>query len=424
MKKFFIFLVFALALGFPLMGLTEEAVTSTTDANTEVTADDIGLSETQLNNAAEEATEAESFTGTLVEIGNTTAENTTIIIRTQEEDGTTEDQTVEIEKDTSVQNDSYQASDLSDWIAGDQVTVSATEYTNSGAVVANKLRNRSMSWNHKGRNGWITAIRLEENEMDVQWNNQTFTLDTSEARMVAGIKNPASLADFEVGDRIRSRVVDDGDGNPATWKAKIIVVLRRGGALFMRVTRWVVPAKITMIPEDLTLPVTIEVEVLPSKFYEEGDVNNLIGAPSTKLMVDITEETKLRRRFLGKALLKEFSEGDNVRIIGRRDENTGHLVAKFIKNNSIQRLGVAQRLGKVTAIDTATRVLNTELLKTLLVNKDVTVNVLEKAKILKGGNEVNFEEIKVNDVIRVRGTANRIQRSVDADVLNLVGQAY
>jgi hypothetical protein len=409
-KSIFTFLALILLLPSPSLA----AINTINDVSAEVTASDVGLSEVEINNASTEATVAEENTGMLIEIGNTTAENTTIIIRPNGATDDSDDQTVEIESSTLVLTDSQGSADLSDWIAGDQVTYTVDHYTNSGAKVAKKLRNRSFKWNHRGKNGWIEALRPEVDEMDVTWNGKIFTLDTSEARMVAGEYNPATLDNFKVGDRIRARVVEDGDGNFSTWDAKIIVALRRGNELFMRVTRWVVDATVIMIPEDVSLPATIEVEINPSKFFEEGDVNNLVGAPGEKIMVDIYEDTNLRRRYMGKAFLKEFSEGDHVRIIGRRAEDTGHLVAKFIKNNSIQALGVACHVAKVVAIDADQKSLEVSLRRTQLTNKNWTVETDSDTKFTKGDQEIEFSDIKVDDVIRVRGVANRQTKVVQA----------
>jgi len=417
-KLSIIFSAFMLAVS-AVPALAQEAVDI--DASTDITLSDVtisGESEDNINNASNEVTETTTETGMLIEIGNTTAENTTIIVRTTDDEGSTEDVTLEIESNSSIQQDSTASGDLSDWIAGDQITFTADEYTNSGAMVAKKVRNRSFKRHHRGRNGWIEAIRTDVQEVDVQWAGKIYTLDVSKARMVAGLKNPASIGDFQVGDRIRARVVEDGDGNNLTWDATIMVVLRRGKNLFMRVTRWVVPGVITSIPEELDLPVTIEVEVSDSKFYEKGDVNNLIGAPGTKILVDITEDTKLRRRYLGKAQLSEFSEGDHIRIIGRRDESTGHLVAKFIKNNSVQRLSVAYRLGKVIAIDSANKSLKVNLVRTKQTHKSWKVLTdSETAFHKRGVDNFSFEGIEVDDIIRVRGTANRVDKTVAADVV-------
>lgn len=414
MKNFLLFLLMVLFVS-PFTAFAEEAVTAETDVSTEVTAEEIGVSETQLNSATSEATQIVNEAGMLIEIGNTTAENTTIIVRVTANDGTTEDKTLEIDAKTKTFDMAGRTADLSDWIAGDQLSYTARYYTNSGSLVATRLTNRSFVSAHRGINGWIKAIRSEENEVDVSWANQIYTLNLSEAKMVAGLKNPASIEDLAIDDRIRARVVDDGDGNGLTWNANILVVLRRGDSLFMRVTRWVVPLKVTEVPDDLTLPAIIKAEVQESKFFEKGDVNNLIGEPGTIISVEIDESTNLRRRFLGKAFLKEFSEGDMIRVIGRLSESTGNLVAKFVKNDSIQTLGVALKLGRVVAIDEDSQELNIELLLTIKKNRDWTVRVTETTDVIKKNQEVSFSDIVVGNIVRTKGVANRPQKSVTAD---------
>lgn len=425
LKGLFITLAFSLVMPTGLSLAAEEEVWTVEDpkldVSTEVTAADLGESENAVNNTTSEATESITTTGTLIEIGNTTAKNTTIIIRTTDEEGNIEDQTVEVEPTTSVLNNSWSSSSLSDWIAGDQISYTADSYTNSGAIAAGRLRNLAHHWYHKGKNGWVVALRPAEDEMDVTWNNQVFTLNTKDAHMVSGINNPATLDDFKIGDRIRARAVDDGDGNPNTWDAKIVVVLRRGSVLFMRVTRWVVSGRIYSIPEDLTKPVTIEVKILDSPFFEENDVNNLVGAPGDIIKVDITENTYLVRKYFGKAFLKEFSEGDGIRIIGRRDEVTGHLVAKFIKNNDIQRLGKVYRLGKVNSVDLNANTIDVTLVRTRRAIRNWTIEVLESTKIYKAGELISLSDIQQNDKLRiVGGSANFNQRTVMAERINVL----
>lgn len=412
-----------LLMGILLLGAipayAQTAVTTSIDIEIDdvisASVDDVAISsesESDINDADSEETRHITGTGTLIEIGNTTAEHTTLILRVPSSSGATEDITLEITEDTRIQKDNATIGDLSDWIAGDQITFTALEYTNSGALVALTVRNRSFKPFHYGRNGWIKAINAEANTVDVEWAGTIYTLDLAEAKLVAGVKNPATIADLQVGDRVRARVSDDGDGNRLTWTANILVVLRRGEDLFMRVTRWVVPGTITSIPEDTTLPTTIEVEVAESKFYEAGDVNNLVGAPGTLVMVDITEDTKLRRRYLGNSLLDEFTEGDSVQIIGRRDESTGHIVAQYIKNNDIQKLGVAYHLGTVTAVDTTAGTITA----TVRGNNAVwTVQTSAETTFhIRGTEEALLEDIIVGDTIRVRGIANRQTHIVDA----------
>ncbi len=412
------FMTFILALLMVITALPS-VVQAEEDLNAEISIEEVGAVESEVNSAVEEETSIITRRGMLIEIGNTTAEQTTIIIRVTNTDGSTEDVTLEINSDTKIVTNNNRSADLSDWIAGDQISFTAEEYENSNQLVATLVRNHSFKYNHIGRNGWIKAIRVDKNEMDVEWAGKIYTLDTTKARMVAGLKNPATLDDFEIGDRVRGRVVEDGDGNNLTWDAQIIVVLRRGNDLFMRVTRWVVPGKIVAMPDDLTLPVTIDVEVLNSRFYEKGDVNNLVGAPGTIIQVDVTEDTKLVRRFLGKTNLKEFSEGDVIRVIGRRDENTDHLVAKVIKNNNIQRLGVANKVGRVISVDSAANIVKVNLVRPNT-GKVYTVVVDNDTIIMKLGQEINLVDIAVDDLIRVRGTFRRSTNTVDADKISVI----
>lgn len=392
-----------------------------TEDITEATTDSAGVSEAEANSATEEETTKVEESGMLIEIGNTTAEETTIIIRT-EDDGETVDQTVQISTDTNIVTDGNSSADLSDWIAGDQITYTAEVGDNSGELKALKLRNRSFKRNHRGKNGWIKAIDADAKTIDVEWASQIFTLDVSEARIVAGLKNPASIEDFEVGDRIRARVTDDGDYDASTWDAKIVVVLRRGSVLFMRVTRWVVPAEIVSIPEDTTVPYVITAKVLPSKFYQEGDVNNLIGAPGTELTIEVNENTILVRRFLGRATIGEFMEGDKIRVVGRLNDGTGNLDANLIKNNFIQAFGVSNHISEVISVDVDSNTLIVKPIGTknpftrkrrrILNAEDWTLILNDETVIKEEGEDISLDNVEAGDIVRVRGVRNNIQKTV------------
>src|SRR3989339_1573151 len=94
MKKLLTYLIFAawlLTLAGPVLAVDE--VSEASSDLEEVTAEDIGATASQNNGATQEATETITETGTLIEIGNTTAEETTVIVRVTAEDGTTEDNT-------------------------------------------------------------------------------------------------------------------------------------------------------------------------------------------------------------------------------------------------------------------------------------------------------------------------------------------
>ncbi len=432
MKKTFLLLVFILVLA-PIMPSTVCAEDTTEDV-VEISTEEAGVTAEAAASATVEATTIVNEAGMLIEIGNTTAEETTIIIRVTR-DGEQIDQTVQITSDTTILTNSNRSADLSDWIAGDHISYTAKEGDNSGELVAIRLKNHSFKYWHIGRNGWVKEIRSDENEMDVEWAGKIYTLNTENAKMVAGLKNPASLEDFQIGDRVRGRVSEDGDGNPLTQNAEIIVVLRRGEDLFMRVTRWVVPAEITSIPEDTSeLPYTITAKVLESKFYEKGDVNNLIGEPGTEITIKIDENTRLVRRYLGRANIGEFMEGDKIRVIGRLNEDTGYIDANLVKNNSIQRLGVSNRIGEVLSVDTSANTISATPIgiKNPITGKrrkisnalTWTVQLNENTEIKEMGEDISLNDIEVGDIIRVRGTANRRTTSVDANAVAVVTDRY
>jgi hypothetical protein len=392
----------------------------------------LGGSYTSVNAATAESTEVQNLTGTLVEIGNTTAENTTIVIRFKNTDGTTTDEAVEITNRTAILNRAGGKADLSDWIAGDQIQVRATHFRNSDGLEALNLHNLSFETRHRGINGWITALRPSSNQMDVTYNNTVYTLNTADAKMVGGIHNPATLADFRIGDRVRARVVEDGDGSSTTWKAEIVVTLRRGDDLIMRVTRWIVPATITALPVDVsTLPATLEVSIQDSKFFQKNDVNNLIGAPGTLLKVDINNETKLVRQYLGKANLNEFSVGDDIRIIGRLNEVSGHLVARVIKDNSIQRIDQRFRTATITAINASNKSLTVQLDDNQLpypgpmtpmtpVARTWNVTTNNATTYWRAGKQVTFADLQTDTMIRIFGTVNIDNRQIAASTISVI----
>ena len=271
--------------------------------------------------------------------------------------------------------------------------------------------------------------------MDVEWAGKIYTLNTANAKMVAGAKNPAALTDFQIGDRVRARVSDDQDGDTQTWNANIIVVLRRGQTLFMRVTRWVVPAEITALPENLSVrPAIITAKVLPSKFFEKGDVNNLIGEPGTEIKIQIEEKTKIVRRFLGRALLTEFMEGDRLLVIGRLNEGTGNLDARIVKNDSLQALGVAQTVSEVVSVnpDNNTVVIKPISRKNPATGKRVrlsaanqwTITLRANAPVSEQGEKITLAAVQTGDIIRFRGVINRTQKTGQATALAVVTDKF
>jgi len=236
--------------------------------------------------------------------------------------------------------------DLSNWIPGDQIRVIGELNDNTNTVAASSLRNLSfIARQYDGYNGWITAIDVDAGTFTFTWNQQERTLRvTDRTRIVAGLKNPADLTDLKIGDRLRGRVFENSD------EAKIVVILRRGRDLFMKIRTFVPNAKLVRLSSTV-IPTTIQVEIRPTPGLKADDVNNLVGTEGTLVTVNVTEDTILTRKYFGRTTLAEFSPGDSLRIVGRVNDD-GTIDAKMIKNNSIWRTDVFGHVGTIQSINT------------------------------------------------------------------------
>ncbi|MBU4455432.1 hypothetical protein KJ586_02895, partial [Patescibacteria group bacterium] len=177
-----------------------------------------------------EATNDVNFAGMLVEVGSTDIP-TNLIVR---DNKTQTDYTVNVTTSTALGQRKDQATNLSDWIPGDQIRVIGKKNENTGNVEPSVLVNLSIKIaENKGANGWITKIDKDAKTITYQWANKEYTFKCdNNTKFVAGLKNPASVDDLAVNDRIRARLLLRAGQDPV---AKIAVVLRRGAALFMKI---------------------------------------------------------------------------------------------------------------------------------------------------------------------------------------------
>ena len=296
--------------------------------------------------AEEEMTDI-NFAGMLVEIGSTDrSEETTIIVKDNNNINT--DYTIRITDETILAQKREQETKLYNWIPGDQIRVIGEKNENTQVIEAVILVNLSIKIAiNQGANGWITKIDKDAKEILFQWNNveKVFKYD-DDTRFVAGLKNPASVDDLKISDRIRGRLLLREGEMPL---AKIVVVLRRGEDLFMKIRTFRPNA--TLVRLDTTLSVTtIQVKIEETPGLRANDVNNLIGSEGGLVTININENTKLVRKFFGRITLSEYSIGDKLSIVGRVNDD-GTVDAKLIKNNSIWRVSTLGHAGVVNAID-------------------------------------------------------------------------
>jgi len=339
--------------------------------------------------------EAESdihFAGMLVEIG-TTELPATIIVR-DNADGA--DYTVEVTKETILGQRRDQVTNLFDWIPGDQIRVIGKKNENTETIAATILVNLSIAIiSNRGANGWITAIDKEAQTITYQWMNKehTFVYD-DDTRFVAGLKNPATVDDLEINDRIRARLLLRSDETPL---AKIVVVLRRGAGLFMKIRTFRPNA--TLVRLDSTIvPTTIQVKIERTLGLRANDVNNLIGTEGTLVTVNVTENTNIVRKYFGRTTLEEFSVNDKLHIVGRVNDD-GTVDAKLLKNNSIWKTFTHGYAGVVTKVNvdesyimvnwTPVKYLTLKKLKEKLAEKDNEVSAQITNQAVVGQNIIN-----------------------------------
>ncbi|MBD3247769.1 hypothetical protein GF382_00580 [Candidatus Falkowbacteria bacterium] len=356
-----------------------------------------------------------NFAGMLIEIG-TTELPTTIIVRRNSDQ---KDFTVEVDADTTLGQNRSQATELSDWIPGDQIRVRGQLNENKDTVEASMLANASMSLSlNRGINGWITAIDKEAKSITYQWMNREYDFSYDDnTKFVAGVKNPASVDDLEVNDRIRGRLLDTtGDD-----LAKIVVVLRRGSSLFMKLRTFRPNA--TLVRMDSTIvPTTIQVRVDDTPGLRANDVNNLVGTEGTLVTVNITEDTKIVRKYFGECKLDEFSIGDSLHIVGRANDD-GTVDAKVLKNNSIWMTSTMGVAGEVKSIDLDENTFTMDWTPIKYATKKALSAVLEAEDSEVSAQAVANRALTANRTISGSGGMSQLRDALKARIKNIVSEA-
>lgn len=128
-----------------------------------------------------------------------------------------------------------------------------------------------------------------------------------------------------------------------------------------------------------------------------GIDNFSITGEDGTFQINITDKTKILRKFGGKSSLSEFSVDDEVMVFGKFTDDTKSAVdAKTIKNNSIQkRFGAF--FGKVTVINTDNFIMETAERGTQTVYFG-TAKIVDRKEI-----SIILNNIKVGDRVRVKG---------------------
>lgn len=364
--------------------------------------------------AAVQAEEAETATpvelvGQLIELSATEAP-TTVVVR-EDPAGEWTDYTVDITTGTSFGTWIGDTTSMSDWITGDQLHVWGERNDNTGVVTATRVINNSLNpFKERGLNGWITEIDESGSTMKVQWLGLESTVTiTDNTHLVVPPTNPAALSDFEIGDRVRLRIIKNSD---VENEARIIVALRRGEEIFLLARTRGFRAELNEINDAGDGTGTLEVTLGENAHLRAGDVNNLVGTEGDKVLVNYDENTKFVRRYSGETDTGEFEAGDMLFVVGRVSDEAGDdgetvIDARLVKDENIWRAGVANRLGTVTGIDLARQEIVIGPLHETDSELEVTVSYTDETAFTKDGADASAGDLEEGDVIRVRGTARR-----------------
>ncbi|MBU0722371.1 hypothetical protein KKA93_02865 [Patescibacteria group bacterium] len=292
-----------------------------------------------------EATNPVNFAGMLVEVGSTDIP-TNLIVR---DNKTQIDYTVNVTSSTVLGQKKDQTTSLADWVPGDQIKVIGKKNENTGNIEASVLVNLSIKIaENQGANGWITKIDKQTKSITYQWANKEYTFKYDDnTKFVSGLKNPATVDDLVINDRIRARLLLSAGQDPV---AKIVVVLRRGAGLFMKI-RTFTPKGTLVRMDSVIAPTTIQIKIEKTPGLKANDVNNLIGAEGALVTVNVTEDTQIVRKYFGKTTLDELSIGDSLMIVGRVNDD-GTVDAKLIKDNTIWQTSTHGHAGIVTKVNT------------------------------------------------------------------------
>ncbi len=357
------------------------------------------------------AAEAEStapirFMGQLIELSSTDVP-TTIIVR-KDPTGAWTDYTVDINSSTTFGTSAANTTVMADWITGDYLAVDGSLNENTGVVTATKIVDTSLDPTlYLGLNGWIDSIDTASSTMQVQWNGELNTVNiTSNTHMVVGGTNPAALTDFQVGDRVRLRLIKESAiGN----EARIIVVLRRGDDIFLKARTRGFTATLNEIVDNGDGTGSIGVTLLANAHLRSGDVNNLVGVEGDELVVTFDNVTKLVRKFSGETTIDEFQEGDTLFVVGRvNDDDT--ISARLIKDTSITKdmsgtgslSASGRQAGKITALDTSTNTLTVTGVRGGGAEWAVTYG--DDATFELNGESATEADLAIGDFVRMEGT--------------------
>lgn len=132
------------------------------------------------------------------------------------------------------------------------------------------------------------------------------------------------------------------------------------------------------------------------------------------LIVKIDAKTKFVRRYLGKSSLEEMAVGDDLRIVGKTNED-GTINATIIQNNFLT-MTLKVNNGIIESVNSA----ESSFVLKYANGKVLTIKVNEKTKIvIPGFEKPTFADLKSGNIVHVRGIMNNKTKIITATMVRV-----
>lgn len=194
-----------------------------------------------------------------------------------------------------------------------------------------------------------------------------------------------------------------GKGNQNKVKTPVVAYQPRAVNLWGSITA----ISGTVLPADLTVQLS---KVSPKKLK---NFPSAFPSATSTVVVHVTKDTKIVRKYMGKADLSELAVGDQVSVTGKL-QTDGSVNATMVKDNAIHVTFNAKK-GAVTAIDATA---STFTIKNN--DKEFKVFVTAATKFAKAGlTAPTLADLKVGDEVVVWGVVRQAANEVTADAVTI-----
>jgi len=192
------------------------------------------------------------------------------------------------------------------YLPGDQIKISGQINKNTRVIMASTINNLSAK-DLIVFDCFLKDIDKVNSTIDCRESDTTHTFNfKDDARLVAGLKNPASLEDLQINDEMRVRIDEFGN-------IKIGITKKRGNTDFF----------------------VNNINILKGVIREINTSENylILDSDDSLIKLNINPDTLLVQKYFGKLSFSILNIGDDLYIVAKKVNNDFSAIT--IKNNSI-----------------------------------------------------------------------------------------